>query len=148
MNRTRILLVLVITLVAMNVGLIYVHFFKNDGVGKGERDNLRSWLTRNLELSKEQESKHVTLRNAYFDELKTMNDSLRQIKARFVSYSANYELSDSMSTLWTDSINRWHARADLLTYRHVRNVRTILTPKQLPIWDSLMQVVMLGKSRE
>ncbi len=107
---------------------------------------MHSWLDKNLGLTDEQEQKHVKMRNAYFSDLKGINDTLRLLKARFVSQAAQLELSDSLMSVWSDSINNWNGKADELTYRHVRNVRSILDPKQQPVWDSLIQVVMLRKS--
>lgn len=146
MNRNRILMALVITLVALNIGLIYIHFFKEERRNGSER--LRSWLSSNLQLNKLQEERHISMRKKYFKDLGVLNDSLRHIKARFVSNASALDLTDSLSSMWTDSINHWHRRADVLTYQYIREVRAMLTSKQQPIWDSLMQVVMLGGSRE
>ena len=149
MNYNRIFLILVILLVALNTGLIYLHFFQTPHKHKHKHSNEsnRSWLDHELQLTPEQEDEHISMRKDYFEKLGILNDSLRYIKARFVAQAAQFELSDSLSALWTDSINHWHRRADELTYQHVRNVRAILKPEQQTRWDSLVQVVMM-KSRE
>ncbi len=149
MKYNRTLLILVILLVVLNISLIYVHFFQTPHEHKHKHGNElnRSWLDNELQLTPEQELEHVSMRKDYFDKLGVLNDTLRCIKARFMAQAAQFELSDNLSALWTDSINRWHRRADELTYQHVRNVRAILNPEQQTGWDSLVQVVMM-KSRE
>lgn len=136
---------LIILLVAINLGLCYLYFFKNKRTGRDRGEAMHSWLDKNLGLTDQQESLHVKLRNSYFSDLRVINDSIRNIKARFVAQSAKYDLTDSLTTYWADSINLWQRRADELTFRHVRAVRNILEPKQQPILDSLIQVMMMGK---
>ena len=148
MKRNNILILLVLSLAVLNGVLVYLHFFESHHHSRSGEDSMHSWLDKNLGLTDAQEQKHVKMRNAYFAELKVINDTLKQVKARFVSQSAQLDLSDSLAGIWNDSINRWNSKADQLTYQHVRNVRSILDPKQQPIWDSLIQVVMLRKSRK
>lgn len=137
MERSRILLMLVVGLVLINIGLGYVCFFSNSKRPDDGGRSMHSWLDKGLGLTDEQEAQHVRLRSTYFDELKILNDSIRQIKARFIAHSANGDLSDSLATMWTDSINRWHRRADVLTFTHVRAVRNILEEKQKPLLSTL-----------
>ena len=139
---------LIIVLILINLGLCYLYFFNEKQSRKGGDDSMHSWLDKNLGLTDQQESLHVKLRNTYFSDLKVINDSIRVIKARFVFQTSKQELSDSLATYWTDSINRWHRRADELTFSHVRAVRNILESKQQPILDFLVQILMLRKSRE
>ena len=148
MQRNNILIILVLLLAVLNGVLIYFYFFASNRSSRSGGDSMHSWLDKNLGLTDAQEQKHVKMRNAYFAELKVINDTLKHLKARFVSQSAQLDLSDSLATVWNDSINHWNSKADQLTYQHVRNVRSILDPKQQPIWDSLIQIVMLRKSRK
>lgn len=148
MRKFNLLFLTVVLLVVINLGLVYLCFFNGVKKEVKESDTLHSWLDKNLGLTDQQELLHVGLRNAYFKNLRVMNDTIQSIKARFVAHTASSELSDSLGNFWTDSINRWHRRADELTYRHVLAVRNILEPKQQPILDSLIQVIMLRKPRE
>ena len=147
MSSKRILTALVAVLVLINIGLVYLHFFVPHH-HKGRDVSNESWLDRSLNLTDSQIVKHVALRRAYFKELEVFNDSIKQIKSRFIAVTATQGLSDSLSTFWTDSINRWHRRADERTYQHVCNVRNILTPEQQPIFDSLIQLTILRRHRE
>lgn len=145
MKKLTPLHLLILLLVVINLGLCYLYFFKNNRTMKKHDDAMHSWLDKNLGLTDQQESLHVKMRTRYFSDLRVINDSIRTIKARFVAQSAQYDLSDSLTSYWADSINRWQRRADELTFRHVRAVRNILEPKQQPILDSLIQVMMMGK---
>lgn len=148
MKKPTPLHLMITLLVAINLGLCYLYFFGERRSKKRGDDSMHSWLDKNLGLTDQQESLHVKLRNTYFYDLRVINDTIRQIKARFVSHSAQQALTDSLATYWTDSINRWHRVADELTFNHVRAVRNILDSNQQPILDSLIQVLMLRKSRE
>jgi hypothetical protein len=148
MQRSRVLILLVLLLAVLNGVLIYLHFFTNRSGGRDRGDSMHSWLDKNLGLTEEQERLHLKMRGTYFSELKSINDTLKLLKARFVSQSAQLDLTDSLATVWTDSISSWNRKADVLTYRHVRNVRSILDPKQQPVWDSLIQVLMLRRDRK
>jgi len=148
MKKLTPLSLLILLLVAINLGLCYLYFFKPNHSRKKGNDSMHSWLDKNVGMTAQQESLHVKLRTTYFSDLRAINDSIRVIKARFISRSAENDFSDSLSTYWTDSINRWQRRADELTFRHVRAVRNILEPKQQPILDSLIQVLMLRKNKE
>lgn len=148
MNRNQLLLGLVIVLALFNVVLFYKYYFETRPGAANSDKSMHSWLDKTLELTDSQEVQHVKIRNAYFEQLRTMNDSIKQIKSRYVAQAAQFDLTDSLSTYWNDSINRWYRRANELTYRHMRNVRTILTDVQKPKWDSLMQIVILRKDRK
>lgn len=142
MKTNKILFILVIFLLLLNTGLLIAHFWRTPAEHAHGKDIDKSWVAQELGLSAAQESQHVKMRKDYFDELSVLNDSLRNIRARFMAQSAYSELTDSISRMWTDSINRWHRRADELAFRHTRSVREILNEKQKPIWDSLVQVIL------
>ena len=148
MKNIKLIHILILILVIINLALGYLYFFKGSSHNHGRGDSMHSWLDKNLELTDQQETLHVKMRNQYFTDLRRVNDTIRLIKARFVANSSRFDLSDSMMHYWNDSINRWQSRGDALTYEHVRSLRRILTPSQQPILDSLIQVLMLGKNRK
>jgi hypothetical protein len=145
MKKPELVYLLILVLAIINLGLIYVQFFKNSSSSVNGADRTHDWLDKNLALTDRQESLHVQLRNTYFNNLRVINDTIALIKARFVAQSSQYDLSDSSAAYWTDSINRWQRKADALTYRHVRAFRNMLEPEQQPLLDSLVQVMMLRK---
>jgi hypothetical protein len=145
MRKPQLVYVLIFVMAIINFGLVYLHFFKSDASSSNSSDATHGWLDKNLALTERQESLHVQLRNAYFSELRRINDTIALVKARFVAQSSQFDLSDSLAAYWTDSISRWQRRADELTFRHVRAFRNILEQQQQPVLDSLVQVMMLKK---
>ncbi|MBM3432926.1 MAG: hypothetical protein FJX92_08020 [Bacteroidetes bacterium] len=148
MQRNQIFFIVVIVLILINTGLLLNHYFFSPYEKRHEHGNDRSWIVTEVGLTKEQEEKHIELRKAYFKELGILNDSIRCIRARFVAQSATAALTDSLSQFWSDSINRWHRWADELAFQHTCNVRKILQEKQKPLWDSMVQVIMLRKRED
>ena len=148
MKREQLFFVIVIVLILVNTGLLLHHYFFSSHAIKHEHGIDRSWIVTEVGLTKAQEEKHIQMRKAYFGELRVLNDSIRAIRARFVALSADQELTDSLSQVWTDSINRWHRRADELAFQHTRRVRTNLEENQKPLWDSIVQVIMLRQRED
>ncbi|MFN4893495.1 MAG: hypothetical protein ACK5G0_07025, partial [Bacteroidota bacterium] len=87
MQRSRVLILLVLLLAVLNGVLIYLHFFTNRSGGRDRGDSMHRWLDKNLGLTEEQERLHLKMRGTYFSELKSINDTLKLLKARFVSQS-------------------------------------------------------------
>lgn len=146
MKCKRLFIILVTILVLVNIGLVYLHFFSS---GHHHRENSQhSWLARSLDLTEEQSTQHVRMRKQYFDDLRVINDSIQQIKARFIAFTAQQDLNDSLSDLWTDSINRWHRRADERTFNYVRALRQILRPNQQGPFDSLFRLTIIRRHRD
>ena len=148
MKTSNTLFILVLFLLLLNTGLLIAHFLSTPDKNTDNKDFDKSWVAEELGLSTEQESQHVKMRNAYFEELGVLNDSIRTIRSRFMAQTAYSELTDSMSRMWTDSINHWHRRADELAFRHTRNVRAILNEKQKPLWDSIVQVILRRQRKD
>ena len=53
MQRSRILILLVLLLAVLNGVLIYLHFFTNRSGGRDRGDSMHSWLDKNLGLTEE-----------------------------------------------------------------------------------------------
>ncbi len=148
MKREQLFFIIVIVLILINTGLLLNHYFFSAHEKKHEHGIDRSWIVKGVGLTNDQEKKHIQMRKAYFGELRVLNDSIRAIRARFVALSAEQDLTDSLSQVWADSINRWHRRAVELAFQHTRRVRAILEEKQKPLWDSIVQVIMLGQRED
>lgn len=148
MKREQLFFILVIVLILINTGLLINHYFFSAHEKKHELGIDRSWIVTAVGLTNDQEKKHIQMLKAYFGELRVLNDSIRAIRARFVALSAEQDLTDSLSQVWADSINRWHRRADELAFQHTRRVRSILEEKQKPLWDSIVQVIMLRQRED
>lgn len=148
MKTNHTLFILFLFLLLLNTGLLIAHFWWTPAKYPQKKDYNTSWISEELGLSAEQESQHLNMRNAYFEKLSELNDSIRTVRSRFIAQTAYADLTDSMSRMWTDSINHWHRRADELAFRHTRNVRAILNEKQKPLWDSIVQVILLRQKKD
>lgn len=148
MNCRKLLYVLLVFLVVINIGLVYLHFFSDRRHHHHDHDSSTSWLTKSLNLTEEQSAQHVKMRKQYFSDLRILNDSIKQIKARFIALTAKQDLSDSLLYYWTDSINRWHRRADERSFNYIRAARGIMQPNQQPDFDSLIRLTIIRRHRD
>lgn len=148
MNCKILMYVILVVMVVINIGLVYLHFFSPPHHHQHDHDSSSSWLSNSLNLTEEQSAQHVKMRKEYFGDLRILNDSIKQIKARFIALTAKQELSDSLLYYWTDSINRWHRRADELSFKYVRTLRGIMQPNQQPDFDSLIRLTIIRRHRD
>ena len=151
MKTNRILIVVTIALVLVN--LVMAYFLWNNKRGRGherERKQERGdWMVKELNLDDNQKEEHKKIRDAHFNSMKPVFDSITQARRNLYSQINAGEVNDSVITVYSEQIGNYHAQVTRLTFDHFRQMRSILRPEQQQKLDTLMQRIVsdMGKRK-
>lgn len=148
MKSNRILLALTITLLAVNLVLAYLLWnSKRDRHDKDRKQERGDWIAKELDLTETQKSEHKKLKDAHFNTLKPLYDSMTQARRDLYALIRQPNDSAGQVTAYADRIGFYHARISQLTFAHFKQVRTLLNPDQQVKMDSLVQRIVTDMGR-
>ncbi len=99
-------------------------------------------MVKELNMTPDQQKQFREMKDAHFQSIKPLFDSMRAEKSALIDLLKEKEVSDSLFTTYNKSILDKQARIDRLTFDHFRKVRTLFTPEQQPRFDSLLRKMM------
>jgi Spy/CpxP family protein refolding chaperone len=125
-----------------NVGLLLSFFVFGEksgqhggGTAKGPE---KSYMTRELALSAEQEKRFHQSKEQFFEEMKPLWESIRLTKDSFYRNVNNASFSEEEMRAYTARIAEMSRLSDEKTLRHFQVLRTYCTPEQQQKFDTLV----------
>jgi periplasmic protein CpxP/Spy len=147
-NKNKIFISIIVMLMIANIALVSFFLLKNDG---GRRDKhqdrkamIAGFLKNEIGFNATQLQQYDTLSNHHRENIKTMFDSLKSSKDKQFKQLAAGNFTDSVMNSVADQSAVSQKMMELQMFNHLKNIRMLCTPAQLPKFDSLF-VKMLNK---
>jgi|GWRWMinimDraft_6_1066014.scaffolds.fasta_scaffold03724_3 protein CpxP len=145
-NKSKIFLTIIGILLVANIALISFFLLKKDG-GKHERrpdrkTMIANFLKNEIGFSETQLQQYDTLSDNHRENLKGMFDSLRSSKDKQFKQLAAGNFSDSVLNSVAEQSAVSQKKMELQMFNHLKNVRMLCKPEQLPKFDSLFVKVL------
>lgn len=140
-NNPRTLLRLVVLLLLSNIGLAAFHYYRTRSYGdRSPRTNeaIEAEMKKELGLTEDQAAQFRLLLRQNRDSLKVLGGDLRQSKKEYYSLLQQNKVPDSLVLARNARIAERQSALDRQMYNHFQQVRSLLTEKQRPAYDSLV----------
>lgn len=144
-SSVKILTVAVVLLLLTNIALVFFMFFRHPKGPDRRRKDPSEMMVKELNMTPDQQKQFREMKDAHFQSVKPLFDSMRAEKSTLIDLLKEKEVSDSLFTAYNKNILEKQARIDRLTFEHFRKVRTLFTPEQQPRFDSLLRKMMARK---
>lgn len=151
-NRNKIFIAIIIMLMIVNVILVSLFSQKNDG---GRRDKhqdrktmIADFLKDEIGFNAEQLQRYDTLSNQHRENIKSMFDSLKSSKDKQFKELAIGNFNDSVMNIVADQSAVSQKMMELQMFNHLKSIRLLCTPGQLPKFDSLFVKVLNKRGGE
>jgi hypothetical protein len=145
-NKNKILLTIIGILLIANIALVSFFMLKKDG-GRHEKRTDRktmiaNFLKNEIGFSETQLHQYDTLSNNHRENIKGMFDSLRSLKDKQFKQLVAGNFSDSVINSVAEQSAVSQKMMELQMFNHLKNVRLLCKPEQLPKFDSLFGKVL------
>ena len=145
-NRSKVFLVIIAILLVANIAMVSFFLLKKDG---GKRDKKPEWKTvisgflkNEIGFDTVQLKQYESLSDRHKDNMKKLMDSLRSTKEKEFKELAAVDFSDSAMNTVADRSAATQKTIELKMFNHLRNIRLLCKPEQLPKFDSLFGKVL------
>ena len=149
-STTKILTIAVILLLLVNIAMLI--FMLNRGKRPHDAKNPRGkgndpfeMLAKELNMTDEQRSTHLKLRDEYFNSVRPLFDSVRTAKEEFFGLIKEPNVNERLVDSFANRIAERQFAADKLTFEHFRRVRALYNPDQQKKYDELV-IKMIQRS--
>ena len=149
-STTKILTIAVILLLLVNIAMLI--FMLNRGKRPHDDKNPRGkgndpfeMLAKELNMTDEQRSTHLKLRDEYFNSVRPLFDSVRTAKEEFFGLIKETNVNERLVDSFANRIAERQFAADKLTFEHFRRVRALYNPDQQKKYDELV-IKMIQRS--
>jgi len=149
-NRSKVFLAIIGILLVANIVMVSVFLMKKDG---GKRDKKPEWKTvisaflkNEIGFDTVQLKGYDTLSSRHKETMKKMMDSLRISKDKQFKELSAANFSDSAMNAVADRSAATQKAMELRMFNHLKNIRLLCTPEQLPKFDSLFGKVLTRKN--
>lgn len=151
--KSRKFLIVIIVILLLIDAVVLGFFIVKDTPAENKKPTSRSSALHEV-LKKEvafdtlQLQKFDSIREEHFKDIKPLFGKIRQAKENFYALIYEKNVPDSTITALGDSIAQRQKQLDLQMLLYFKEVRTLCTEKQLPLFDSSIKKVthkMVGK---
>lgn len=152
-NKSKILLTIIGILLIANIAMVSFFLLKKD-VNKYDKQRpdrktmIANFLKDEIGFSTEQLQQYDTLSTGHRENMKKMFDSLRSSKDKQFKELAAGNFSDSVINNVADQSAVSQKIMELQMFNHLKNVRLLCTPAQLPKFDSLFVKILNRRGGE
>lgn len=151
-NRSKVFLTIIGILLVANIAMVLFFFLKKDDDKREKRPDrktlIANFLKNDIGFSAEQLQQYDTLSNTHRENMKKMYDSLRSSKDKQFRGLTAANFSDSAMHVIADESAASQKMMEMQMFTHLKNVRLLCTPEQLPKFDSLFVKVLNRRSVE
>lgn len=151
-NRNKIFLAIIGILLVANIVMVSFFIMKKDG-GRHEKKTewktiISGFLKNEIGFDTLQLQQYDSLSDMHKDNMKKMMDSLRIPKEKQFKELALLNFSDSAMNAIADKSAATQRAMELRTFNHLRKIRLLCKPEQLPKFDSLFGKVLNRKGAD
>ena len=151
-NRNKIFLAIIVMLVIVNIALVSFFLLKKDSGRRDKHEDRKAmiagFLKNEIGFSAAQLQQYDTLSSRHRDNIKSMFDSLRSSKDRQFKQLAAGNFTDSVLNSVADQSAVSQKTMELQMFNHLKSIRSLCTPGQLPKFDSLFVKVLNKRGGE
>ena len=147
MKSNKILAFAAIALLIINGVLVYFLWNEKNKhkAGNDRQQPGRNWLAEQLKLDSTQKNEHKRLRDANFESMKPLFDSMTSYKTSLYNSLKDASDSDSILNSYSSKMAELNKEITIKTYNHFKQVRKILNADQQIKYDELVQKMMSRK---
>jgi len=151
-NRSKVLITIIGILLVANIALVSFFLLKKDG-GKPEKrpdrkTMIANFLKEEIGFSTLQLQQYDSLSTGHSERIKNMFDSLRSNKDKQFKLLAAADFNDSVMNNIAEQSGATQKMMELKMFNHLKKIRLLCTPEQLPAFDSLFVKVLNRRSGE
>ncbi|HYM93103.1 MAG TPA: Spy/CpxP family protein refolding chaperone [Chitinophagaceae bacterium] len=147
-SSNRILSIAVIILLLANTILLVLMWKEKNRHATGRQaanNGPFEMMVRELNMNEQQKNDYQKLRDEYFNSVRPLFDSIREIRKDLVRLIRDSTDGDSASAIYSKRIAEKQVAIDKLTFGHFRKVRTLFTGEQQKKFDNFLQKMMLQR---
>lgn len=149
-NRSKVFLTIIGILLVANIALVSFFLLKKDGPKREKRPEwktvISAFLKTEIGFDTVQINQYYLLSDRHRENMKKMTDSLRTTKDKQFKELAAADFSDSVMNTVADRSAATQKAMELRMFNHLRKIRLLCTPEQLPKFDSLFGKVLNRKN--
>ena len=151
-NRSKVFVAIIGILLVANIVLVSFLLMKKDGGNHQKRPDkkaiISAFLKNEIGFDTVQLRQYDTLSTRHTDNIKKIMDSLKGTKEKQFKELAALNFSDSAMDVITNRSAATQKAMELRMFNHLRNIRLLCKPEQLPKFDSLFGKVLTRKGNE
>ena len=140
---------LIITANIVTLAFLWIHRGSHEHPRGGpEKGNMFEYLSKELNLTKQQQDAYDTLRNEHQKAVGQIQDSIRIAKDALFSMLGKDSVSNEALAQQSNKAAALSAQLDIITFRHFEKVRALCTPDQQKKFDGIIQEALRSKGRQ
>jgi Spy/CpxP family protein refolding chaperone len=151
-NRSKVFVAIIVLLVIVNIVLVSFFLLKKDDGRRNKHEDRKAmiagFLKNEIGFSAAQLQQYDTLSSMHRDNIKSMFDSLRSSKDKQFKQLAAGNFTDSVMNSVADQSAATQKMMELQMFNHLKSIRSLCTPGQLPKFDSLFVKVLNKRGGE
>ena len=151
-NKSKIFLTIIGILLVANIVLVSFFLLKKDGGDREKRPDrkamIANFLKTEIGFSAVQLQQYDTLSDNHRESIKGMFDSLKSSKDKQFKQLEAGNFSDSVINMVADQSAVSQKIMELNMFNHLKNVRLLCKPEQLPKFDSLFVKILNRRGGE
>ena len=148
-NRSKIFIAIIGILLVANIALVSFFLMRKDGAKREKKPEWKTvisgFLKNEIGFDTIQLNKYNSLSDRHKENMKKMMDSLRTPKDKQFKELAAGGFSDSIMNSLAEQTAATQKTMELRMFNHLKNIRMLCTPEQLPKFDSLFGKVLNRK---
>jgi hypothetical protein len=151
-NRNKVLLLIIGILLIANIVMVSFFIMKKDGRKQERRPDRKTmiadFLQKEIGFNQQQLQQYDTLSNRHRENMKAMFEKLRGTKDLQFKQLAAGDFSDSVINSVADQSAASQKIMEVQMFGHLKSIRMLCTPGQLPKFDSLFVKILNRRGGE
>ena len=151
-NRSKVFLVIIGILLIANIAMLSFFLMKKDNGRNENRPDRKAmiadFLKKEIGFNQAQLQQYDTLSDRHRDNVRKMYDNHRSSKDNQFKQLAAGNFSDSIINNVADQSAASQKIMELQMFNHLKNIRALCTPEQLPKFDSLFVKILNRRGGE
>lgn len=151
-NKNKIFITIIGMLLLANIVLVSFFLLKKDDDKREKRPDRKAMIAKFLKneigFNALQLQQYDTLSNKHRENMKTMFDSLKSSKDKQFKQLTTGNFSDSVMNNVANQSAVSQKIMELQMFNHLKSIRVLCTPDQLPKFDSLFVKILNRRSSE
>lgn len=151
-NRSKVFLLVIAILLVANIAMVAFFLMKKDYRRSEKRPDRKTmiaeFLKKEIGFTPEQLLQYDTLSTKHQENVKKMFESHRASKDKQFKELAAGDFSDSIINRVADQSAGSQKIMELQMFNHLKNIRMLCTPEQLPKFDSLFVKILNRRGGE
>lgn len=151
-NRSKVFLVIIGILLIANIAMLSFFLMKKDNGRNEKRPDRKAmiadFLKKEIGFNQAQLQQYDTLSDRHRDNVRKMYDNHRSSKDNQFKQLAASNFSDSIINNMADQSAASQKIMELQMFNHLKNIRALCTPGQLPKFDSLFVKILNRRGGE